>query len=67
MSSFFFAKLFFTGFFVFGLLSMLVAMIGDRYPKGHTIREVAFATFVILFTLCSVSIPLSIICAIWGW
>ena len=67
MSAYFFTKLFFSGFFVFGLLSILVAMFGDRYPKGHTIRETAFMTFVIFFTLCSVSVPLSIICAIWSW
>ena len=67
MSSFFFAKLFFSGFFVFGLLSMLTAIGGDRYPKGHTIREAAFMIFVIFFMLCSLSIPLAIICAIWGW
>lgn len=67
MSAYFFTKLFFSGFFVFGLLSILVAIYGERYPKGHTIRETAFTAFVIFFTLGSVSIPLSIVCAIWGW
>ena len=67
MPAYFFTKLFFTGFFVFGLLSILVAIFGDRYPRDHTIREAAFVAFVLFFTACSVSIPLSIICGIWGW
>lgn len=67
MAPYFFTKFFFTGFFVFGLLSILVATFGDRYPKGRPIRETAFTAFVIFFTLGSVSVPLSIICGIWGW
>lgn len=68
MTPYFFTKFFFTGFFVFGLLSFLVAIFfEDRYPKGHPIRETAFTAFVIFFTLGSISVPLSIICGIWGW
>lgn len=67
MAPYFLTKLFFTGFFVFGLLSILVAMVGDRYPRHHPARNIFFVTFVVLFTACALSLPFSIITGIWGW
>lgn len=67
MSAYFFTKFSFTSFFVCGFLSIIVAMIGDRYPRHHPAHEVLFVIFVVLFMATSMAIPFGIIAGIWGW
>ncbi len=67
MSPFFFTKLSFTSFFVFGFLSIIIAMVGDRYPRHHPARNIFFVVFVVFFMVTSMAIPFGIICGIWGW
>jgi hypothetical protein len=66
MSAYFFTKLSFSSFFVLMFLAIIVAYISDNFAYRSAARRISNVIIGPLVLAASASLPLAILCGIWG-
>jgi hypothetical protein len=66
MSTYFFTKLFFSSFFVLMFLAIIVAYMSDYLRWSSAGRRIANELIGPLVLAASATMPLAILCGIWG-